>query len=110
MICLSKRQILFLHEELIWETGGSPGLQDEALLDSALAAPFQTFDGQPLYPSLQQKAACLCYGLVMDHLFLDGNKRIGAHAMEAELTMESPPSSCGSPRGRPAPRSCWTGC
>ena len=69
MICLSKRQILFLHEELIWETGGSPGLQDEALLDSALAAPFQTFDGQPLYPSLQQKAACLCYGLVMDHLF-----------------------------------------
>ena len=45
MICLSKRQILFLHEELIWETGGSPGLQDEALLDSALAAPFQTFDG-----------------------------------------------------------------
>ena len=57
MICLSKRQILFLHEELIRETGGSPGLRDEALLDSALAAPFQTFDGQPLYPSLQQKAA-----------------------------------------------------
>ena len=81
MICLSKRQILFLHEELIRETGGSPGLRDEALLDSALAAPFQTFDGQPLYPSLQQKAARLCYGLVKNHPFVDGNKRIGAHAM-----------------------------
>ena len=61
MICLRNRQILFLHEELIQETVGSPGLRDEALLDSALAAPFQTFDGQPLYPSLQQKAARLCY-------------------------------------------------
>ena len=87
MICLSKRQILFLHEELIRETGGSPGLRDEALLDSALAAPFQTFDGQPLYPSLQQKAARLCYGLVMDHPFLDGNKRIGAHAMLVFLAL-----------------------
>ena len=66
MICLSKRQILFLHEELIRETGGSPGLRDEDLLDSALAAPFQTFDGQPLYPSLQ---------------------RIGAHAMLVFLAL-----------------------
>lgn len=87
MICLSKRQVLSLHEELIRETGGAHGLRDEALLDSALAAPFQTFDGQPLYPSLQQKAARLCCGLVMDHPFLDGNKRIGVHVMLVFLAL-----------------------
>ena len=81
MNCLSKQQVLYLHEELIRETGGISGLRDEGLLESALAAPFQTFDGQPLYPSLQQKAVRLCRGLVKDHPFLDGNKRIGAHAM-----------------------------
>ena len=59
MICLNKRQILFLHEELIWETGGSPGLRDEALLDSALAAPFQTFDGRPSAPLFSR--TCLLY-------------------------------------------------
>ena len=54
---------------------------EENLLESALAAPFQTFNDQPLYPSLQQKAVRLCYGIVMNHPFLDGNKRIGAHVM-----------------------------
>ena len=78
---LNKQQVLYLHEELIQETGGISGLRDESLLESALEAPFQTFDGQPLYPSLQQKAVRLCYGLVQDHPFLDGNKRIGAHTM-----------------------------
>ena len=48
---------------------------------AAYTAPFQTFNDQPLYPSLQQKAVRLCYGIVMNHPFLDGNKRIGAHVM-----------------------------
>ena len=87
MNCLSKQQVLYLHEELIRETGGISGLRDEGLLESALAAPFQTFDGQPLYPSLQQKAVRLCCGLVKDHPFLDGNKRIGAHAMLVFLAL-----------------------
>ena len=70
-----------LHQHLVDETGGSPGLRDEGLLDSALNAPFQTFGDTSAYPSLQQKAARLCYGLVKNHPFIDGNKRIGAHAM-----------------------------
>lgn len=48
---LTKRQVLLLHEQLLQEFGGTPGVRDEGLLDSALAAPFQTFDGQSLYPS-----------------------------------------------------------
>lgn len=81
MIRLSKPQILLLHEQLVAETGGSSGLRDEGMLDSALNAPFQTFGGEDVYPSLQQKAARLCFGLVKNHPFVDGNKRIGAHVM-----------------------------
>lgn len=81
MKILNKRQILMLHQHLVEETGGSPGLRDEGLLDSALNAPFQVFGDTSAYPSLQQKAARLCYGLVKNHPFIDGNKRIGAHAM-----------------------------
>ena len=78
---LSKRQILLLHEQLLSQTGGLPGLRDEGLLESALSAPFQSFGDVDAYPSLPQKAARLCYGLVKNHPFVDGNKRIGAHAM-----------------------------
>lgn len=81
MKTLSKRQALMLHEQLIKETGGIQGLRDEGLLESALAAPFQSYADVDAYPSVQQKAARLCYGLVMNHPFVDGNKRIGAHAM-----------------------------
>ncbi len=56
MIRLSKPQIFLLHEQLIAETGGLSGLRDEGMLDSALNAPFQTFGGEDVYPSLQQKA------------------------------------------------------
>ena len=59
---LTKRQVLLLHEQLLQEFGGTPGVRDEGLLDSALAAPFQTFDGQSLYPSVQAKAAQLGFG------------------------------------------------
>ena len=85
---LSKHQILMLHQHLIDETGGSPGLRDEGLLDSALNAPFQIFGDTSAYPSLQQKAVRLCYGLVKNHPFIDGNKRIGAHAMLVFLSVK----------------------
>lgn len=81
MKILSKRQILMLHEELIKIFGGLHGIRDENLLDSALFAPFQTFDRQYLYPSIIEKAARLGYGIVKNHPFLDGNKRTGTHAM-----------------------------
>lgn len=87
MIRLSKSQILLIHDQLITETGGSSGLLDEGLLDSALNAPFQTFGEEDVYPSLQQKAARLCFGLAKNHPFVDGNKRIGAHAMLVFLAL-----------------------
>ena len=87
MIRLSKSQVLLIHDQLITETGGSYGLRDEGMLDSALNAPFQTFGGEDLYPSLQQKATRLCFGLVKNHPFIDGNKRIGAHAMLVFLAL-----------------------
>ena len=84
---LTKRQVLLLHEQLLQEFGGTPGVRDEGLLDSALAAPFQTFDGQSLYPSVQAKAAQLGFGLVGNHPFVDGNKRIGTHVMLVFLAL-----------------------
>ena len=87
MIRLSKSQILLIHDQLISETGGSSGLRDEGMLDSALNAPFQTFGGEDVYPSLQKKGARLCFGLVKNHPFVDGNKRIGAHAMLVFLAL-----------------------
>ncbi len=87
MIRLSKSQVLLIHDQLISETGGSSGLRDEGILDSALNAPFQTFSGEDVYPSLQQKAARLCFGLVKNHPFVDGNKRIGAHVMLVFLAL-----------------------
>lgn len=84
---LTKRQILLLHEQLLQEFGGTPGVRDEGLLDSALSAPFQTFDGQSLYPSVQAKAAQLGFGLVCNHPFVDGNKRIGTHVMLVFLAL-----------------------
>ena len=81
MKILSKRQILMLHTALIAQTGGIDGVRDEGLLDSAINAPFQTFAEQDLYPTILEKAARLGFGLISNHPFLDGNKRIGAHAM-----------------------------
>ena len=81
MIRLTKEQILMLHAQLLEATGGCDGIRDNGLLDSALENPFQSFGSEELYPSIQAKAARLCYGLVKNHAMLDGNKRIGAHAM-----------------------------
>ena len=81
MIIISKEQIINLHKQLIDETGGSHGLRDEGLLDSACNAPFQRFDNQELFPTIQQKSARLAYGLIKNHPFVDGNKRIGTHVM-----------------------------
>lgn len=84
---LSKDQILLLHHALIEETGGLDGLRDEGLLESALDAPFQSFGETDVYPSIQQKGARLGFGLIQNHAFVDGNKRIGAHAMLVFLSL-----------------------
>lgn len=62
-------------------TGGSVGIRDIALLESALESSFQSYAGEELYPGIQAKAARLCYGLVKNHAMVDGNKRIGVHTM-----------------------------
>ena len=87
MRMLSKNQVLALHAALLEEFGGTDGIRDMGMLESALAAPFQTFGGESLYPSLQAKAAQLGFGLVCNHPFLDGNKRTGAHVMLVFLAL-----------------------
>ena len=81
MIYLHKQQILKLHNRTINEFGGIHGIRDERMLDSALANPLQTFAGLDLYPTCVDKAVQLCYGLIKNHPFLDGNKRIALHSM-----------------------------
>lgn len=61
MIILSKEQVLMMHRQLITATGGSDGIRDEGMLDSALLNPFQSFGGEELYPSIQAKAAQIRY-------------------------------------------------
>ena len=84
---LSKKQILMLHTQLIQQTGGSEGVRDYNLRDSALETPFQSFGGDELYPTIQAKAARLGYGLIKNHCMIDGNKRIGTHAMLVFLAL-----------------------
>ena len=88
MKILTKRQVLLLHSALIQQSGGSDGIRDDGLLDSAVHAPFQTFADQELYPSLLEKAARLGFGLICNHPFVDGNKRIGTHAMLVYLDLK----------------------
>lgn len=87
MIILDKEQILRIHASLIETTGGSDGIRDEGMLDPALKNPFQSFGGKELYPSIQSKAARLCFGLVKNHAMIDGNKRLGAHVMLVFLSL-----------------------
>ena len=77
----SNEQIVKIHSSLITKTGGIDGIREYNLLDSSLKSIFQTFDGKELYPSILDKAAQLCYSLIENHPFLDGNKRIGVHLM-----------------------------
>jgi death-on-curing protein len=81
VITLSKDHIKSLHTRLLNATGGMEGIRDETLLDSALMDAFQTFDGAELYPSTTAKIARMAYGLVCNHPFVDGNKRIGMYVM-----------------------------
>ena len=72
---LTAEQVLFIHSRLIDETGGSHGIRDVGLLQSAVSRPMATFGGEDLYPDIFQKAAALTESLVKNHPFIDGNKR-----------------------------------
>lgn len=94
MIKLSKNQIKNLHTKLIQKTGGLDGIRDEGLFDSAISAPFQSFGDEELYPSIQDKAARLCFGLIKNHIFIDGNKRIGIYVMLVFLQLNGISINC----------------
>ena len=87
MIKFSKEKVLLLHKILAQATGGSVGVRDEGLLDSALETAFAGFGDQEFYPSKEEKGARLGYSLISDHAFLDGNKRIGIYVMLSFLEM-----------------------
>ena len=75
------KQVVLLHELMINQIGGLHGVRDAGLLDSAVNGIYQTFGGQELYPSIEEKAARLGYSLISNHVFVDGNKRVGVLAM-----------------------------
>lgn len=84
---LSIDQILEIHQAQIETFGGSTGLRDRGSLESAVARPAMTFGGEDLYPEIADKAAALMHSLVMNHAFVDGNKRVGAAAAELFLDL-----------------------
>lgn len=84
---LGSEHIKLLHRILLEETGGLDGMRDENLFESAINAPFQTFDGVYVYPTLERKAARLGYSLIKNHPFVDGNKRVGVITMMAFLEL-----------------------
>ena len=94
MIRFSKEKVLLLHQLLAEETGGSFGVRDEGLLDSALENAFSGIGDQGFYPSKEEKGAHLGYSLISDHAFVDGNKRIGIYIMLAFLEMNGIRISC----------------
>ncbi|MBQ7909665.1 MAG: type II toxin-antitoxin system death-on-curing family toxin [Clostridia bacterium] len=81
MIKFSQEKVLLLHKLITAETGGDPNVRDITLLNSALESAFQTFDGQELYPTKEEKGARIGYALISNHAFVDGNKRIGMYVL-----------------------------
>lgn len=91
---LTKQHVIILHEILLKYSGGAEGIRDVSLLESALEAPFISFGGVTNYPTLQSKAARLAFGLVKNHPFVDGNKRIGVLAMISFLELNGIKLTC----------------
>lgn len=81
---LTTQDVLLLHHISIEKSGGSHGLRDPGLLDSAVHRPQATFAGTDLYPTLFDKAGALCHSLIKNHVFVDGNKRT---SLLAAMTM-----------------------
>ena len=87
MIRFSREKVLLLHQLLAEATGGSVGVRDQGLLDSALEGAFAGFGDREFYPTKEEKGARLGYTLISNHAFVDGNKRIGIYVMLSFLEM-----------------------
>lgn len=79
--------IILLHGIIIRQSDGSSGVRDQGGVEAAVAQPRMTFAGEDLYPTIIEKASAICFSLVMNHPFVDGNKRIGQAAMEFFLML-----------------------
>ena len=120
MIKFSKEKVLLLHKLIAEETGGSIGVRDEALLESALENVFSGFGGQEFYPTKEEKGARLGYALISNHAFVDGNKRIGMYVMLTFLEVNGIRLDCTNDEvvevglavasARWTTRRCWSGC
>ncbi len=84
---LTISQVLDIHQRQIQRFGGTSGVRDEGLLDSALAQPQATFGGELLHPTIGEQAAAYLYHLAMNHPFIDGNKRTAFAVMDTFITL-----------------------
>ena len=87
MILLTIDEVLVLHRDQIEQHGGSHGIRDRGLLESAVAQQTQSFDGVELHSTLAEKVSAIGYSLIANHPFFDGNKRIGLAVIEVSLRM-----------------------
>ena len=94
MLRLTVEQVKAMHTRLVMKTGGSDGVRDMGLLESAVNAPFQSFGGCDVYPTILEKAARLSFGLSQNHAFTDGNKRIAAQAVLTFLALNGIEIDC----------------
>ena len=96
MIRFSKEKILLLHQIMAQATGGSIGVREEGLPESALEAAFSGFGGVEFYPTKEEKGARLGYNLISNHAFVDGNKRIGMYVMLTFLEVNGIHMDCSN--------------
>lgn len=94
MIKFSKEKVLLLHRLMAEATGGSVGVRDEVLLDSALESAYAGFGDREFYPTKEEKGARLGFALITNHAFVDGNKRIGLYVMLSFLEMNGIRITC----------------
>ena len=94
MIKFDQEKVLLLQQLIIESSGGTAGVRDFKLLDSALNTAFQTYDGKELYPTKEEKGAKLGINLVQNHAFVDGNKRVGMLVMMSFLELNGIKISC----------------
>jgi death-on-curing protein len=86
--------IIAIHRRLINEFGGTLGLRDNELLESALSRPYQTFDSKDLYPTTEEKASAIIESIITNHPFTDGNKRTGYTVFRLLLLSDGKDIAC----------------
>jgi death-on-curing protein len=86
---LTVNEVLESYSRIMQQSGGLVGIRDMGALESAVAQPQMTFDGDELYPTIIEKASALGFSLIQNHPFADGNKRTGHAAMETFLVVNN---------------------